>query len=218
MIPLIDQKLEAYASDHTSAEPELLKQLARETHETMTSPQMLTGALQATLLKMLIEMLGAERVLEVGMFTGYGTLMMASALPAGGEILTCETNPEAEVLARRYFSLSPHGHKIEIHMGPAIETIPQMIGHFDFIYIDADKKNYPAYYDLGLDRLRPGGVIAVDNVLWSGRVADPQDEDSRAIVELNDRVHRDDRVENVLLPIRDGLMLARKLPTQESSF
>lgn len=213
MNPLIDQKLETYALDHTSAEPELLKRLARETVETMKSPQMLTGTVQATLLKLLVGMLGAKRVLEVGMFTGYGTLMMASALPEEGKILTCEANPEAEGLARRFFAESSHGPKIEIHMGPALETIPAMTEFFDFIFIDADKENYPAYYELCIDRLRPGGVVAVDNVLWKGRVLDPQDEDSRAIVELNDRIQGDDRVENVLLPIRDGLTIVRKRPT-----
>ncbi len=210
MIPLFDEKLEAYALDHTSEEPELLKQLARETEATMKSSQMLTGTVQATLLKLLVGMIGAKRVLEVGMFTGYGTLMMATALPEEGKILTCEMNPEAESLARRFFSQSSHGHKIEIHMGPALETIPAMKGLFDFIFIDADKKNYTAYYELCLERLRPGGVMTVDNVLWSGKVLDPRDEDSRAIAELNDRIQGDDRVENVLLPIRDGLTMVRK--------
>ncbi len=213
MNPLTDEKLETYALDHTSAEPELLKRLARETEATMESPQMLTGTIQATLLKLLVGMLGAKRVLEVGMFTGYGTLTMASALPEEGKILTCETNPEAEGLARRFFAESSHGHKIEIHMGPALETISAMTGLFDFVFIDADKGNYPAYYDLCFERLRPEGVMAVDNVLWKGRVLDPRDEDSRAIVELNDRIQGDDRVENVLLPIRDGLTIVRKRPT-----
>ena len=212
MNPLIGEKLETYALDHTSAEPELLKVLARETVETMKSPQMLTGRVQATLLKLLVGMLGAKRVLEVGMFTGYGTLMMASALPEEGKILTCETNPEVEGLARRFFAESSHGHKIEIHMGPALETIPAMTGLFDFIFIDADKENYPAYYELCFERLRPEGVMAVDNVLWKGRVLDPQDEDSWAIVELNDWIQGDDRVDNVLLPIRDGLTMVRKRP------
>jgi caffeoyl-CoA O-methyltransferase len=213
MIPLFDGKLEAYALDHTSEEPELLKQLVRETEATMKSSQMLTGTVQATLLKLLVGMIGAKRVLEVGMFTGYGTLMMATALPEEGKILTCEMNPEAESLARRFFSQSSHGHKIEIHMGPALETIPAMKGLFDFIFIDADKKNYTAYYELCLERLRPEGIMAVDNVLWSGKVLDPRDEDSRAIAELNDRIQGDDRVENVLLPIRDGMTIVRKRQT-----
>jgi caffeoyl-CoA O-methyltransferase len=212
MIPL-DENLESYALSHTSGEPELLKQLARETEEKMKSPQMMTGTVQATLLKLMVRTLGAKRVLEVGMFTGYGTLTMASALPEDGQILTCETDPAAESLARRYFSQSSHGHKIEVHMGPALETIPKIDGLFDFIYIDADKENYPAYYELCFGKLRPEGVIAVDNVLWKGRVVDPQDLDSRAIARLNDRIQSDNRVENVLVPIRDGLMLARKLAT-----
>jgi caffeoyl-CoA O-methyltransferase len=213
MNPLTDDRLESYALDHTSGEPALLKTLARETEEKTKSPHMMTGTVQATLLKLLIGTLGAERVLEVGMFTGYGTLTMASALPENGRILTCEKDPEAESLARRYFSQSSHGHKIEIHMGPALETIPKMNGLFDFIYIDADKENYPAYYELCFEKLRPDGILAVDNVLWKGRVLDPRDEESRAIARLNDRIQSDDRVENVLVPIRDGLMLARKLVT-----
>jgi caffeoyl-CoA O-methyltransferase len=210
MTPLIDEKLESYATDHTSAEPELLERLALETYEKMKDPGMLTGKLQGTLLRMLVKMLGARRVIEVGMFTGYGTLMMASALPADGQLIACETDPEAEAVARKYFSESPHGQKIEIRMGPALATLPTLEGPFDFAYIDADKGNYAAYYRLCLEKLRSGGVIAVDNVLWSGEVIEPRDEDALAITAMNDLVSEDSKVENVLLPVRDGLMLAQK--------
>jgi caffeoyl-CoA O-methyltransferase len=210
MIPLIDEKLEFYANEHTTDEPELMVQLARETVEKMKSPSMLTGKLQGSFLRMLVKMMEARRVLEVGMFTGYSTLMMASALPENGEIITCEVDPEAEALARSYFAKSPHGSKIAIRMGPALETLKFLEGLFDFCFIDADKENYPAYYELCLERLRAGGVVAVDNVLWSGRVVDPPDEASRAIAAMNEVVQSDPRAENVLLPIRDGVMLILK--------
>ena len=207
---MIDEKLEAYATDHTSAEPTLMEQLARETVENMKSPSMLTGKLQGSFLRMLIEMVAARRVLEVGMFTGYATLMRASALPEDGEIHTCEVDPEAETFARKYFAKSSHGRKIRIWTGPALETIASLDGPFDFVYIDADKENYPAYYELCFHRLRVGGVIAVDNVLWSGKVLGPRDEASRAIATMNATIQADPRVDNVLLPIRDGLTLILK--------
>lgn len=210
MIPLIDAKLEAYAIEHTSEETELLRRLARETEETMKSPQMLTGRIEGTLLRLLVRMLGAKRVLEIGTFTGYGTLSMAAALPDDGRIITCEVDPKAEAVARRYFAESPHAHKIEIRMGPALDTVRGLSGPFDFVFLDADKKNYPSYYELCLDRVRAGGALAVDNALWSGRVLEPRDEDSRAIAELNRTVQSDPRVDNVLLPIRDGVLLAVK--------
>jgi caffeoyl-CoA O-methyltransferase len=210
MIPLIDENLEAYALDHTTEEPELLRQLAMETIEKMKSSQMLTGRVAGTFLKLLVSMIGARRVLEVGMFTGYGALMMASALPEDGKLITCEVDREAEAMARSYFARSPYGHKIEIRMGPALETIEELEGPFDFIFIDADKENYPAYYELCLGRLRSKGVIAVDNALWSGRVLEPTEDGARAIAAMNDRVHRDERVEHVLLAVRDGILLVVK--------
>ncbi|MGH9461217.1 MAG: O-methyltransferase [Vicinamibacteria bacterium] len=210
MIALVDEKIETYATKHTSEEPELLARLARETEETMELPQMLTGRLEGNFLRLMVCAIQARRVLEVGMFTGYSALMMASALPDDGRIVTCEINPKAEKVARRYFAESPHGHKIDVRMGPAVETIKGLAGPFDFVFIDADKESYPVYYDLCLDRVRAGGVIAIDNVLWSGRVLNPQDEETRAIVALNEKVLRDDRVDNALLTIRDGVMLAVK--------
>ncbi|MFQ5790242.1 MAG: O-methyltransferase [Acidobacteriota bacterium] len=213
MIPLLDEKIEAYAADHTSEEPELLRRLARETQEKMERPQMLTGRIEGSFLKLLVRMLEARRIVEIGMFTGYSALMMAEALPDDGLLVTCEVNPEAEAVARRYFAESPHGEKIEIRMGPAIETLRELEGPFDLAFIDADKKSYPDYYELCLQRLRPGGVIAVDNVLWSGRVLEPKSDDARAIVALNEKVRHDPRVEHVLVTIRDGLMLALKKQT-----
>ena len=210
MIPLIDERLEAYATEHTSDESELMSRLAAETVEKMSSHRMLTGKLQGTFLKLLVKMLRARRVLEVGTFTGYGTLMMASSLPDDGRIITCDVDPSAGAIALRYFSESRYADKIELKMGPALETLRKLEGPFDVVFIDADKKNYPTYYQLCLDRTRPGGAIVVDNVLWSGRVLDPADEDSRAICALNSTVQNDERVDNVLLPIRDGVMLIVK--------
>ena len=210
MIVLVDEKLEAYAANHTRAQPELLNRLARETHGSMKDPEMLTGRLEGGFLRLMVRAFQARRIVEVGMFTGYSALSMAEALPDDGKLITCEVNPEAEAIARRYFRESPHGDKIEIRMGPALETLEKLEGPFDFAFIDADKENYPTYYELCLERLRPGGAIAVDNVLWSGRVLDPQDEETRAIATLNERVSKDDRVDHALLTIRDGLMLVIK--------
>jgi len=210
MIALVDEKIEAYATNHTREEPELLARLARETKETMKLPQMLTGRLEGSFLRLMVRALQARRVLEVGMFTGYSALMMAEALPDDGRLITCEVNPKAEEVARRYFAQSPHGHKIDVRMGPALETLETLEGLFDFAFIDADKENYPAYYELCFERVRPGGAIAIDNVLWNGAVLDPQDEETRAIVALNERVRRDDRVDNALLTLRDGVMLVVK--------
>ncbi len=210
MIALVDERIEAYAANHTRPQPELLNRLAQETHGSMKDPEMLTGRLEGGFLRLMVRAFQARRIVEVGMFTGYSALSMAEALPDDGELITCEVNPKAEALARRYFQESPHGSKIEIRMGPALETLEKLEGPFDFAFIDADKENYPSYYELCLERLRPGGAIAVDNVLWSGRVLDPQDEETRAIATLNERVSKDDRVDHVLLTIRDGVMLVIK--------
>ncbi len=210
MISFIDEKFENYATNHTTAEPELLQRLARETHESMKDPVMLTGRLEGTFLRLLVRMLQARRVIEVGTFSGYSALMMAEALPDDGKLITCDVDPKAEEIAGRYFAQSPHGHKIELRMGPALETLESLNGPFDLAFVDADKENYPAYYELCLERLRPGGAIAVDNVFWNGDVLDPKDEGTRAIAALNERVTRDPRVDHALLTIRDGLMLVVK--------
>jgi caffeoyl-CoA O-methyltransferase len=148
------------------------------------------------------------------MFTGYSALMMAEGLPDDGRLITCDVDPEAESIARRYFSESSHGHKIEIRMGSALETLRAIEGPFDMAFIDADKANYSNYYEACLPLLRSGGLIVADNVLWSGNVLDPRDEDSRAIVAFNKLVQADSRVENVCLTVRDGMMLAWKRPSR----
>jgi caffeoyl-CoA O-methyltransferase len=176
----------------------------------MKSPQMLSGRTEGQLLRLLVKMISAKRVLEVGTFTGYSALMMASALPPEGELVTLERDPRAEEVARRYFAESEHGPRIRLLMGPALDTLASLTGPFDFAFLDADKENYPRYYDRILELLRPGGVLAVDNVLWSGKVIDPRDEETNAIHALNERARRDRRVDHALLTVRDGVLLVRK--------
>jgi caffeoyl-CoA O-methyltransferase len=210
MEPIVDPRLERYAEEHSSEVPELLERLERETLQTMKSPQMLSGRTEGQLLRLLVKMISAKRVLEVGTFTGYSALMMASALPPEGELVTLERDPRAEEVARRYFAESEHGPRIRLLMGPALDTLASLTGPFDFAFLDADKENYPRYYDRILELLRPGGVLAVDNVLWSGKVIDPRDEETNAIHALNERARRDRRVDHALLTVRDGVLLVRK--------
>lgn len=207
---IVDPDLEKYAFDHTRPEPELLRRLAEETRAKMQMPQMLTGRLEGRTLKLLAQVSGARRVLEIGTFTGYSALSMAEGMPEDGKVLTCEIEPVHAAMAQRYFDASQHGKKIEIRMGPALETIAGLQGPFDLAFIDADKENYPAYYERTLELIRPGGLILVDNTLWSGLVLKPHDRESIAIDAVNKRIIRDDRVENVLLTVRDGLQVVRK--------
>ena len=190
----------------------MFRRLREETYREMQSPQMQVGRIEGQFLKLLVRLVGARRVLEVGMFTGYSALMMAEGLPDDGRLITCDVNPKAEAIARRYFAESKHGHKIEVRMGPALETIKSLEGSLDMVFIDADKTNYLNYYEAVMPLVRPGGLIVADNVLWSGRVLDPQDDDTRAIVAFDKRVAEDSRVEKVCLTVRDGMMLAWKRP------
>jgi caffeoyl-CoA O-methyltransferase len=172
---------------------------------------MMVGPVEAQFLKMLAVMTGARRILEIGMFTGYSTLAWAEALPKDGRVVTCEINPKTTEIAKRYFAESPHGGKIEIKLGPALESLKLLHGIFDLCFIDADKENYGAYYDRCMELVRPRGLIILDNMLRGGRVLDPTDTSTRAVDALNQRIRNDPRVENVLLPVRDGIMLVRKL-------
>jgi caffeoyl-CoA O-methyltransferase len=208
----INEDVESFAYDHTRAESELFRRLREETYRDMNCPQMQVGRIEGGFLKMLVRLTGARRILEVGMFTGYSALMMAEGLPEDGRIITCDVDPKAEAVARRYFAESPHGHKIQVRMGPALQTIKGLSGPLDMVFIDADKTNYTNYYDACIPLLRPGGLLVADNVLWSGKVLNPQDEDSRGIVAFDERVQQDARVENVCLTVRDGMMLVWKRP------
>jgi len=201
----IDEKIEEYAFDHTSYEGDLLKQLEEETYEKLDIPQMTTGRVEARLLKMLARLAGAKRILEIGTFAGYSALSMAEALPEEGELVTCEMDPEAIFVAKKYFRMSPHGKKITLMEGPALDSLKKVSGLFDMAFIDADKENYSNYYEAIFPLIRPGGLMAIDNVLWSGRVLDPKDNSDKAIHKLNEKVIRDNRVESVLLTVRDGL-------------
>ena len=201
----LDEKIEEYAFNHTSYEGNLLKSLEEETYEKLEIPQMTTGRIEARFLKLLARLVGAKRILEIGTFAGYSALSMAEALPEDGELITCEIDPEAIVFAKRYFDLSPHGKKIALLEGAALDSLKSISGPFDMAFIDADKENYSNYYEAILPMIRYGGLIAVDNVLWSGRVLDPKDKSDKAIHQFNERVIQDKRVESVLLTVRDGL-------------
>lgn len=209
-LTLVPEAIEAYAAAHSDPVPPLLDALREETYAKMSSPQMQVGRIEGSFLKLLVRLSRARRVLEIGMFTGYSGLMMAEGLPDDGELITCDVDPQAEEVARRSFAKSPHGKKIQIRMGPALQTMKTLQGPFDLVFIDADKENYSAYYDAAFPLLRAGGLIVADNTLWSGRVLDPQSDSDRAIVAFNEKVARDSRVEKVLLTVRDGMMLAFK--------
>jgi len=210
MNDFIDATVEQFARDHTEAESDLHRRLREETYRVTDRPQMQVDAIEGRFLKMLVRLTGARTILEVGMFTGYSALMMAEGLPEDGRLITCEIDPKAEGIARRYFTESPYGHRITVRMGPALETIRTLSGPLDLVFIDADKPNYSNYYEATLPLLKPGGLIIVDNVLWSGKVLDPQDADAHAIVAFNRMIQSDPRVENVCLTVRDGMMLAWK--------
>ena len=202
------EQIEDYAERHSRALSDLHGRLWKETHQKTDNPGMMVGPLEGALLKLLVRLTAAKRVLEIGMFTGYSALAMAEALPEDGRLITCDVNPATTEIARRYFAESAHGHKIEIKLGPARETLKALKGPFDLCFIDADKGSYNDYYDRAIDLVRQGGLIVLDNVLRGGRVLSPRDQDARTVAALNDRIQKDERVENVLLPIRDGIMLA----------
>ncbi len=208
---IVEEQLEEYAERHTTAPDPLLAELAEETRATMSAPQMLTGPIEGRFLELLVHASGAKRILEIGTFTGYSALSMAAALPAGGRIDTLDIEPRHAEVAQRYFDRSPYGAKITLHLGPAVETIAKLEGEFDLVFIDADKTNYDSYYEAVLPRLSERGLIAIDNTLWSGRVLDDeQDESTKAIVALNDKLAADERVVCVQLTVRDGVTLVRR--------
>jgi caffeoyl-CoA O-methyltransferase len=206
---LVSADIEAYAQAHSMPESELCGALREETQRRMESPQMIVGPLEGAFLKMMAQLVQAKRVLEIGMFTGYSALCFAEALPADGTVLTCEIDQESAALARQYFARSPIGKKIEVHMGPALDTMRHLKGPFDLIFIDADKINYVNYYRRALDLVSPRGLILIDNVLWDGDVLKQPapDENTAAIQELNRTVSSDPRVSAVLVTIRDGVLV-----------
>jgi caffeoyl-CoA O-methyltransferase len=208
---IVEPKVEEYAEAHTTPDGELFERLAEETRAKTSAPQMMVGRIEGQFLARLVRLSGARRILELGTFTGYSSISMASALPADGRIITCDIDPETMGIARRYMDESGHGDKIETRLGPALETIRTIEGPFDLVFIDADKPNYRAYYEAVLPLLAEDGVIIADNVLWSGRVLeDDGDESTRAIKEFNEHVRADSRVVSVMLTVRDGMTLIQK--------
>jgi caffeoyl-CoA O-methyltransferase len=205
--------LNEYVEAHTSDEPEVLKKLNRETNAKVSAPRMLSGHLQGRMLSMLSHMIKPRQILEIGTYTGYSAICFAEGLLEGGAIHTIDNNDELEEMVHSYFKLAGAENKIKLYIGDALKIIPSINETFDLVFIDADKINYSNYFDLVFDKVRPGGYILADNVLWSGKVLDDKytmDDDTKAIVDFNKKVHNDSRVEHVLLPVRDGVMLIRK--------
>jgi caffeoyl-CoA O-methyltransferase len=210
---IVDPAIEQYAAEHTTAPVAALAALASETQATLRSPQMLTGPVEGRLLEMLVFASRPQLVLELGTYSGYSALSMAAALDPGARLITCEVDAEHAEFARRHIEASPHGERIELRVGPALQTLAGLDGPFDLVFIDADKSSYRDYYEAVLPKLAARGLIVVDNTLWSGRVlrADERDatEDTRALAAFNDHVVVDPRVVCVMLTVRDGITLIR---------
>jgi caffeoyl-CoA O-methyltransferase len=210
----LPELIEKYVDSHTREESDVLKKLNRETHAKVMMPQMLSGHVQGRFLKMISCMINPSQVLEVGTFTGYSSICLAEGLKEGGMVHTIDINEELLPMATHFIKEAGMENKIKTYTGNAVEIIPTINHTFDLVFIDADKTNYSKYYGLAIGKVRMGGFIVADNVLWSGKVTEPiqkSDDETRAIMEYNDMVMHDSRVENVLVPIRDGLMIARKI-------
>jgi caffeoyl-CoA O-methyltransferase len=212
MRQIVDPEVERYAEDHSAPEPPQLARLAEETRAVSSAAEMMVGPLEGALLRLLVAVSGARRVLEIGTFTGYSAISMAAALAPGGRIVTCELDPRHAEVAQRHIAANGLAGRIEVRLGRAIDTVRTLAGPFDLVFIDADKESYVDYYEAVLPMLSERGLICVDNVLWSGRVVDEAEADARtrAIVAFNETVAHDDRVEAVMLTIRDGLTLIRR--------
>jgi caffeoyl-CoA O-methyltransferase len=212
-MPVVDPRIEEYAAAASTPTPldELLERLAAETRERTSAPQMMVGPLEGRFLALLVRLSGARRVLELGTFTGWSSIAMASALPPDGRIVTCDVDPEAVEIARRYADEAGVADRIDYRLGPALETVRGLDGPFDLVFIDADKEGYLDYYEATLPLLADDGLLVADNVLWSGRVAeDDPDERTRTIMAFNDHVRNDRRVVAVILTVRDGMTLIRR--------
>jgi len=210
---IVNKNIENYIEEHTSEISKVLYDLDRETHIKVLRPRMLSGAVQGKLLELLVKMSGSKNILEIGTYTGFSAISMASALPNNGHLTTIDINAELEAIVNKYIKLSKLNNKISYYIGDAINILPTIECNFDFVFIDADKVNYLNYYNLLIDKLPKNAWIIADNVLWSGKVlSEPKvnDIDTKALQEFNDFIQNDNRVENVLLSIRDGLMVIRK--------
>ena len=209
----LEEKIEKYALRNTDPEPEVLQKLNRETHANVLMPRMLSGHLQGRVLAMLSKMIRPKKILEIGTYTGYSAICLAEGLTEDGKLITIDVNAELETMVRRYLKEARVESKIDFRIGEAMKIIPQLNEVFDLVFIDADKENYSNYYDLSFEKVRTGGYIIADNVLWSGKILDvpaKMDSDTKALYNYSMKINSDRRVENVLLPIRDGLMITRK--------
>tara|TARA_R110002049_G_scaffold993_11_gene7272 strand:- start:57498 stop:58139 length:642 start_codon:yes stop_codon:yes gene_type:complete len=210
----IPEKLDDYVVAHSENEPQLLQQLTRETYQKILQPRMLSGHYQGRILSMISKLINPKNILEIGTYTGYSALCLAEGIQKNGELHTIDINEELVDFQRKYFDKSDYGNQIHQHLGNAMEIIPKLDKTFDLIFIDADKDNYPNYFHCVIDKLNTGGIILSDNVLWSGKVLEPlkpDDVSTKALLKYNTLLKEDKRVETVLLSIRDGLTLSRKL-------
>jgi len=208
----LPDKLVQYTERHTSPEPDYLAKINRDTQANVLKPRMLSGHLQGRVLAMISNMLQPKLILEIGTYTGYSAICLSEGLHPDGSLITIDINEELAPRVRKNFADAGVANKIDYRIGNALAIIPTIMAEIDLVFIDADKANYSNYFDLVIDKVRPNGVILADNVLWSGKVIDgSKDKDTQAILEFNTKVHTDKRVENVLLPIRDGIMLLRKV-------
>jgi len=211
---LLDETITEYIERYTTAENQVLKDLNRETYSRVLVPRMLAGHLQGRVISMFSQMIKPQQVLEIGTYTGYSALCWAEGLQQGGCVHTIDINEELEEMVAHYIDKAGQSDNITTYLGNASDIIPSIDETFDIVYIDADKENYANYFDLTIDKVRSGGYIIADNVLWSGKVVEPeesQDADTQALVQYCEKIHNDTRTENVLFPVRDGLLVARKL-------
>ncbi|WP_299552695.1 O-methyltransferase [Seonamhaeicola sp.] len=212
----LPEELDNYVVDHSENEPELLQQLNRETNQKILQPRMLSGHYQGRLLSMISKLLNPKNILEIGTYTGYSALCLAEGMQPSGTLHTIDINEELIDFQRKYFDKSNYGNQIIQHLGNALDIIPKLDLNFDLIFIDADKGNYPNYFNIIMDKLNPGGIILSDNVLWSGKVIEnlkSDDIDTKALIEYNKILKEDPRIETIILPIRDGLTISRKKDT-----
>ena len=209
----LPQEIDDYIVKHSAKEPELLQQLNRETNQKVLQPRMLSGHYQGRILSMISKLVQPSSILEIGTYTGYSALCLAEGMKENGVLHTIDVNEELFDLQKKYFEASLYADQIVQHLGDATEIIPSLETEFDLVFIDADKPNYPKYFELIMERLKPGGIIVSDNVLWSGKVVQPLkegDESTAALLEYNRLLAEDDRLETVMLPIRDGLTISRR--------
>jgi caffeoyl-CoA O-methyltransferase len=208
----LPNKIDDYIVNHSQQEPKVLQELSKETWQKVLNPRMLSGAFQGRVLSMISKLIQPKNILEIGTYTGYSALCLAEGLSSKGKVITIDKNEELETLQNKYFKKSGYRNQIEQKVGNALEIIPKINEKFDLVFIDADKSNYVNYFHLIIDKMNSGGIILSDNVLWSGKVVealDPKDLDTKVLLDYNKLLNSDDRIETVLLPIRDGLTISR---------